>query len=207
VLFVSHNMAAVKSLTTRGILLDQGRLEFSGTSEQVIAHYALMTSRAADTKTRDWGKGRHTAIRNARLLDKDNQPTTHYIPGEPLRLDVIVETDGTPGMSLELFLVDATRTRLGMVSTYHFHGQPLPQKKGTYRVNLILAPLWLASGSYSFDVATSLVNIEWDHSIESAVEFHVQFSNPLGFPWDFKQSYGYGAMPLLSHPEPEFVSI
>jgi lipopolysaccharide transport system ATP-binding protein len=207
VLFVSHNMAAVKSLTTRGILLDRGSLKFSGTSEQVIAHYAQMTSRSADTKNRHWGEGRHSAIRDVRFLDKDNQPTEQYVPGEPLRLDVIVETDGTPGMSLELFLVDATRTRLGMASTYQFQGQTFPQKKGTYQVKLNLAPLWLASGSYGFDVATSLVNIEWDHLVESAVEFHVQFSNPLGFPGEFKQSYGYGAMPLLSNPEPEFVSI
>jgi lipopolysaccharide transport system ATP-binding protein len=207
VLFVSHNMAAVKSLTTRGILLDQGSLKFSGTSEQVIAHYAQMTTRAADTKNRDWGKGRHTAIRDVRLLDKDNQPTTQYIPGEPLRVDVIVETDGTPGMSLELFLVDATRTRLGMVSTYLFQGKALPHRKSAYQVNLTLAPLWLASGNYGFDVSTSLVNIEPDHSIESAVEFHVEFSNPLGFTFDFKQSDGYGPLALLSEPEPQFVSI
>jgi lipopolysaccharide transport system ATP-binding protein len=207
VLFVSHNMAAVKSLTTRGILLDQGSLKFSGTSEQVIAHYAQMTSQAADTKNRDWGKGRHTAIRDVRFLDKDNQPTTQYIPGEPLRLAVIVETDGTPGMSLELFLVDATRTRFGVASTYGFQGKTLPEKKGTYQVNLTLAPLWLASGSYGLDVSTSLVGIEWDHSVESAVDFHVQFSNPLGFPFDFKQSDGYGTLALLSEPDPQFVSI
>jgi lipopolysaccharide transport system ATP-binding protein len=207
VLFVSHNMGAVKSLTTRGILLDQGSLKFSGTSEEVIAHYAQMISPAADTKNRNWGKGRHTAIRDVRLLDKDNQPTTQYIPGEPLRVDVIVETDGTPGMSLELFLVDATRTRLGAVSTYSFHGKTLPEKKGTYQVNLTLAPLWLASGSYGFDVFTSLINIEWDHSVESAVDFHAQFSNPLGFPFDLKQSDGLGTLALLSEPEPQFVSI
>jgi lipopolysaccharide transport system ATP-binding protein len=205
VLFVSHNMAAVKSLTTRGILLDQGSLKFSGTSEQVIAHYAQMISQAGDTKNRNWGKGRYTAIRSACLLDKDNQPTTQYIPGEPLRVDVIVETDGTPGMSLELFLVDAARTRLGLVSTYSFQGKTLPEKKGTYQVNLTLAPLWLASGSYRFDVSTSLINIEWDHSVESAVDFHVQFSNPLGLPSDFKQSDGHGTLALLSEPEPQFV--
>lgn len=207
VLFVSHNMAAVKSLTTRGILLDHGSLKFSGTSEQVIAHYAQMTSRAADTKNRDWGKGRHTAIRNVRLLDKDNQPTTQYIPGEPLRVDVIVETDGTPGLSLDLFLVDATRTRLGMASTSHFHGQTLPPRRGTYRVRLNLDPLWLASGTYGFDVTTAIVHVGWDHLIESAIEFDVQFSNPLGFALDFKQSYGYGSMALLCDPAPEFLNM
>ena len=69
VLFVTHNLAAVKSLTTRGIVLDAGRVVFSGTSEQVIQHYAKLTSRpAVPGKSREWGKGRHTAIRDVRLL-------------------------------------------------------------------------------------------------------------------------------------------
>src|SRR5262249_60612234 len=126
--FESKKMAEVKSRTTGGFLLERGSPSFSGTSEKFKAHYAKMKSRAADTKNRDWGKGRHTAIRDVRLLDKDNQPTTQYIPGEPLRVAVIVETDGTAGMSLELFLVDATRTRLGMASTYSFQSKTLPQK-------------------------------------------------------------------------------
>src|SRR5205823_4979901 len=136
VLFVSHNMAAVKSLTTRGILLDSGRVELSGPTEQVLERYGQLTSRMADPKSRNWGKGKHTTIQDVQFLNKDNQPTRQYVPGEPLRLEVILETDGTPGMSLEVFLVDATRTRLGMLSTYQFQGQTLPQKEGVYGVTL-----------------------------------------------------------------------
>jgi lipopolysaccharide transport system ATP-binding protein len=39
VLFVSHNMAAVMSLCTRGILLENGMVSFSGTTEDTIAKY------------------------------------------------------------------------------------------------------------------------------------------------------------------------
>src|SRR5262245_15344866 len=39
VVFVSHNMAAMKSLTNRGIVLEAGRVVFSSTTEQVIQHY------------------------------------------------------------------------------------------------------------------------------------------------------------------------
>ena len=72
VLFVSHNMAAVKSLTTHGILLDAGRIVFSSTTEQLIEHYRQLTSPPMALRAgRGWGKGKHTAISQARLLDKN----------------------------------------------------------------------------------------------------------------------------------------
>ena len=205
VLFVTHNLAAVKSLTTRGIILDAGSVVFSGTNDQVIQRYRNLTSRPTVAgEPRKWGKGKHTAIRDVHLLNVDHQPTAQYVPGEPLILAVAIETDGTRGMSLELFLTDASRTRLGLVSTYQFHGQTLPEKKGVYRATIKLDPLWLATGNYAFDVATSVVNSNWDHSVDSAVEFEVLFSNALGYPWDFRQSYGYGSLALLCRPTAEF---
>ncbi len=40
VLFVSHNMAAVKSLCTRGIVLEHGRMKFDGTIDDALQHYS-----------------------------------------------------------------------------------------------------------------------------------------------------------------------
>lgn len=39
VLFVSHNMAAVKNLCTRGVVLQNGQLAFDGTTESAIEYY------------------------------------------------------------------------------------------------------------------------------------------------------------------------
>jgi lipopolysaccharide transport system ATP-binding protein len=39
VLFVSHNMAAVKSLCTRGIVLENGKVVFDGETDEAIQHY------------------------------------------------------------------------------------------------------------------------------------------------------------------------
>jgi lipopolysaccharide transport system ATP-binding protein len=39
VIFVSHNMAAVTRLCDRAILLSDGRVSYSGTSNEVVAHY------------------------------------------------------------------------------------------------------------------------------------------------------------------------
>ena len=44
VLFVSHNMAAVKRLCKSGILLENGQVSFSGTAEETISRYLTVNS-------------------------------------------------------------------------------------------------------------------------------------------------------------------
>ena len=49
VLFVSHNMAAVGDLCSRGIVLDAGKLTFNGSAKQAIQLYIGMMFNAQDT--------------------------------------------------------------------------------------------------------------------------------------------------------------
>jgi len=139
------------------------------------------------------------------LLDEHGAPTGQYLPGKPLRLQVTLETDGTSSLSLETFLVDANRSRIGLASLYQFHGQMLPTTPGVYTLTLNLDPLWLASGSYTIDMTTSVINTHWDHYVESAVEFEVGYSNPLGLSYDFKQVAGFGSLALLLSEPASFV--
>jgi hypothetical protein len=79
----------------------------------------------------------------------------------------------------------------------------LPERLGRYRLLLELQPVWLASGAYSLDVTTSVVNASWDHYVDHAASIEVVASNPGGRPWDFKHDFGYGAiaLPCLRAPE------
>ena len=103
--------------------------------------------------------------------------------------------------------MDAGRAKLAIASLHQFHGVDLPTSRGTYICRMVLNPIWLASGSYALDLTTSLVNQGWDHYVEDAITFDVTTSNPLGFPWDFKQSHGYGAMAMLCAEAPRFTSV
>jgi lipopolysaccharide transport system ATP-binding protein len=208
VLFVSHNMAAVKSLTTRSILLRGGELIFDGTTDAAIHRYLKIPKMATpNASQRRWGRGSHTAILSVRILDPDGEPTLQYIPGQRFRVEIEFETDGTGGMSLDLFLKDSSRVPVGMASSSHFHGQMLPSGSGVYRCSFELGSIGLASGSYSLDVRTSIVNVDWDHNVEEALEFEVPFSNPMGREFDFKQQYGYGVVALLTSAPIQFEPI
>jgi lipopolysaccharide transport system ATP-binding protein len=205
VLFVSHNMAAIKSLTSRGIVLANGRLAYDGTSEEAIACYARMSAKPdKGPEDKGWGSGSHTKILAARMLDAEGNPLSQYEPGTPMKVEVVFATDGRPGLSVELFLSDEKMARIGLASSYQFHGLAVPTRKGTYKCMFELEPMWLATGRYSVDVMTSVVNTNFDHRVESAFEFDVPFANPRGLPWDFKQSYGYGAQALMCVKDPVF---
>ena len=208
VLFVSHNMAAISSLTARSFVMKKGVLVFDGKTRDAIDYYTknIASSYASSTDSYS-GEGVHTKIVRASLLNSRGEDVSQYIPGEKFYLEIIFQTDGSSGLSIEAFLLDAARAPLALVSLYQFHGQSLPERPGEYKVKIELEPLWLASGSYTFNLTTSVVNSGWDHYVEGALEFEVLYSNPLGKPFDFKQSYGYGQVAHLCSSEPIFISL
>ena len=55
VLFVSHNMAAVKSLCTRGIVLENGKVRFDGDIEHAVSYYLSGDSEISNQKIFDSG--------------------------------------------------------------------------------------------------------------------------------------------------------
>ena len=52
VLFVSHNMAAVKNLCTRGVVLQNGMLVYDGTTEEAVNYYAGSRSIAESNESK-----------------------------------------------------------------------------------------------------------------------------------------------------------
>jgi lipopolysaccharide transport system ATP-binding protein len=85
VLFVSHNMAAIKTLCSRAVLLEAGKVVASGNPEQVVARYlsGAEEHRAVDLESRTNrvgnGKLKFTGVD---FLDKDGQRVTEITSGD-----------------------------------------------------------------------------------------------------------------------------
>lgn len=94
VLFVSHNMAAVKSLCTRAIVLEHGQLVFSGTQHEAVDFYLKSSSEnlkipLLNRKDRI-GNGQ-LLLKNITFLNKDNESINEIISGSELNIKVEVE--------------------------------------------------------------------------------------------------------------------
>ena len=199
VLFVSHNFAAVAALTRRSIVLEGGRLTFDGPVETGLAHYTASLGKSG--RVRVWGRGKDATLISAKLIDGAGAATENFTAGTPLRLHVVVETTGMPGMSLVVILRDQHNLPIGLYSSASFSNVPLPTVAGRYECQLSLDPLFLAAGEYNIDLQTTSTAIVVDHRVDGAVQFFVNACNPGDVGYDFRQDQGTGHLALrLSAP-------
>jgi lipopolysaccharide transport system ATP-binding protein len=81
VLFVSHNMAAVQALCTRGIVMQNGTIKFNGSTEEAIQSYLEDSSNAVDLEKFDNRLGNKQVFLEKVLVygqKKDLLPQTGY---------------------------------------------------------------------------------------------------------------------------------
>jgi len=106
ILFVSHNLAAIKRFCDRVMLLDQGRARFEGCPDEAIAEYSRLVSDLEDAnpmgiehshiggRMTQRGPMRITAVR---VLDGDGEAARSFVSGQPLRLELDYDIDPASG--------------------------------------------------------------------------------------------------------------
>lgn len=152
VLFVSHNMAAIKALCSRGIILQNGRFTFEGNQAEAINYY--QNSHNSNTAFKHAGElDKAPGNQNIRILSFEAKP----YKGEVIQI--------SSGVLFELFIynykeninLDVTfelRT-LDDTAVFH-HGQILTtqndSKRGVYKVAGSIPENLLNAGYYKFSL-------------------------------------------------------
>lgn len=156
VLFVSHNMTAVKNLCKTGIILKNGKLDYSGDISSTIEHYlANQEERSniaiADIKERV-GNGalRFTGIE---ITDTNDNQKESFEVGDPIKIKVYFEGSEwlkSAQMSrIDIGINNTMDYQILWMSTYMFNDKldpsrgyvqfyipRLPLNDGTYNINL-----------------------------------------------------------------------
>jgi lipopolysaccharide transport system ATP-binding protein len=93
VLFVSHNLGAVRSLCTRGIVLSGGAMQFDGAVEEAIARYlASAADRGAQDGQVSFGSGglafEDLAVLSVRLRNEAGEVRALFDAMEPITIEV-----------------------------------------------------------------------------------------------------------------------
>ncbi|MBI4790115.1 MAG: ABC transporter ATP-binding protein [Chloroflexi bacterium] len=184
VLFVSHDMDAIRRLCPRCLLLEHGHAVADGDTASVVARYLAFQaikgypnewqdlSRAAHMGT---GEARFSAYRFAsQCAAVGFQP---YSKG-PLEFDLAIETDAARTVgSIAVDLSDASGLRLVNANTVLIN-RAVALRKGRNVVRLRIANLYLNPGTYRLGlwladpVTNHATDTAYDH-IESAGEIEV----------------------------------
>lgn len=156
VLFVSHNMAAIRNLCRNGIVLKNGQMNFTGTAGECVDHYMQLSEEAedyvslADAPREGKCNGKVRFIDIAFLNDEGKAIVPHCGKSLKIRVKLVVKEDvkncliglgirdgfGTPLMS---FPTDMTLGNMSFTEGEHVMDlliPKLPLTGGIYRISL-----------------------------------------------------------------------
>ena len=159
VLFVSHNMFAVKALCSRVIYLTDGRVRRDGPAEEVIPLYE------ADSRLspRDAGRGERPAglITGIELLDAAGQPRRIFEHGERLRLRLRYRVP-TPIRDANVVIAFIRSDNVACCNHASApDGLQLPVLSGEGDIELLTPPLKLTAETYTVHV------LVWDRAFRT----------------------------------------
>jgi lipopolysaccharide transport system ATP-binding protein len=148
VLFVSHNMEAVKKLCTDCIVLDSGVISYKGETAAAVREYLQKGSITATSN--DWADGAGPGNENIRLIKVSAKP----VKGE------LIDTDSGISVAIEFYNfkvhcnIDITFELSNIEGTIIFHtgtfvAENNSSKKGKYSVCAEIQPFLLNAGRYS----------------------------------------------------------
>lgn len=155
VLFVSHNMAAVKSLCTKGIVMEHGRVVFEGNVDDCIDEYLRESQQNA---TRQWDKDHPGSeffrLHKAEVLNQNQETSLNHMISSPVMVRFTYEVlkdeqQFTHGFNL------FNNQGVHILSSHDTKSDTLqePVSKGIYTKTIEIPGNLLAEGGYTCSFA------------------------------------------------------
>jgi lipopolysaccharide transport system ATP-binding protein len=201
VLFVSHQLTALQSLCTRGILLQKGMVhkiaDISSCLETYLGdathnHQGVvdMSTHAARQKTF------FPTIRKVELM-AHGITTSTVISGSKITVRLHIHAQFPIRQPrLAIAIEDKVGLRLFTTASY-FAKEQIPDIATFALVSVTLPPLFLRPGEYLLSVSVADYYSGLIDSADGAIQFNVVWKDSLGNGENFHDVYGYQAIPCL----------
>jgi lipopolysaccharide transport system ATP-binding protein len=157
VLFVSHNMGAIRTLCNRAIVLSGGTLEFDGAPPDAIGRYLSKDGVGLDEGRIEWSPGSgpeadDVALRSIQLVNSRGEVQGLHEAGNPIRVEITYEIKrALRGARMNLRL-STQEGEIAFVSTDHLSREP-EQPVGRYRATCTIPGQLLNRRVYIVGVA------------------------------------------------------
>lgn len=175
VIFVSHNMGAVKSMCTRAAWLNNGKLAADGPVDEVVQAYLLASNESIEGETRiaertdRAGNGR-LRFTGFQLRNLQGELVTSAVAGDPLELVLSYRTDGSAISSamILLWLRDPFGKGLLALNT-GLNGQDLENLPPEGKIICRIPRFPLRMGRYYLDLGADIQGVKADRLMRAAV--------------------------------------
>lgn len=163
VLFVSHNMASMRQLCPRAILMDKGTVVSRGETRAIIEEY--LSGHGEANRLYEWDEddaphGESVVMRRVEITNSNGQTDVALTSGEEVQLSIEYDLeDEFRGMRVGVRFYDAEGTLVFISSDYWTVGAGKVRYPGRYTSTMKIPANFLIIGRYYFDVIFELPKV------------------------------------------------
>jgi lipopolysaccharide transport system ATP-binding protein len=191
VLFVSHNITMIRSLCSRGILLDHGAVKLLGSATKIVDTY-LGYYTDLDSFERSINKSDKLKIVSGKIVY-----TFSKISGFRVAVELKVWSDSDRKVSLDLRISEGTGIPVGFGSLGTFASADLVEFRSGITMILISFPTdFLANGRYVLSLDVTIPFREYLDRAERCLSFELERTATIGENRAASQDWGYGSLEI-----------
>jgi len=178
VLFVSHNMAAMKTLCHRGIVLDEGRVRYDGEASEAVDLYFNQVSKVISEiplaeRRRDKSVSLRAKILDMEITSEGSGGQEYLDSTKPWTIRLKIQVFKRMNISCQIQIKNMNRNILLFSSEYQ-QNKIFECNVGTYEITCSICPPFLTSGDYWITCGLLHGKNEWVDYIIDAYKFSVQ---------------------------------
>ena len=175
VLFVSHNMASVRMLCSKGLILNSGQISKIGDVDNSVNEYLGLksTQSMAFKELLDVGskflKLNYIAFKNSSGKIVNNFTNQEEINIE-LSFDIRKESD-----DIKLLMTLSNQLGVEILTSFHNDYRQKTFNKGINTIQLCIPKLLLYQGKYFVTIKAGIHNVKWIYELDNVLSFDVDF--------------------------------
>ena len=193
VIFVSHNMAAIKALCKRGILLENGQIAYDGDIDVVTEKYLTGSGNShkntpLSQRKREGNLCLHAKIIDIKLICDDEINPEFIHSNRPFTLRLKIQAEKNTRAGIYLVIRDSSQ-KLIMMDSGHLYKKIFEFNRGVWQVDCNVDPTYLSSGGYRIDCGLTIPNQQSLDWLTDCYFFSVTDLDPYGSGFNLSQKY------------------
>jgi len=181
VLFVSHNMASVKSLCSRVLVLKNGLLTFDGKTNDSLGHY-LNDGRENHEgiyklESNNPNHHRDLTFITAKIVNGTNLPSIYFTNLEEIKIQIDFKLNNSIS-DLKIKLTIANINGVEILTSYNNDIEDMNFKVNEVtKIVLDIPGNLFNAGKYFINISFGIHKLKWLYSFENCLSFHVDYIN------------------------------
>lgn len=171
VLFVSHNMASIKSLCSKTIVLENGAVVFEGDSSEGIDHYLQLNKNSGFVGEYSTHVEAESGIESLQIIDKNENIRTEFSFDEPIYIKSKLHVDEKNLNAHFGFRVIDRNDKIIFSSEIKI--SDMVQKAGLYEFKVQIPPKFLVPHIYNLSFAFHIPNRKYIDYLEKCLSFNI----------------------------------